>query len=189
MRQIMPVDTVGNMRTRNKYVIMKNKFILPIVFAVILGTVVLIFLTKIDSKNKKIVQLESKVSQLESNIKDKDLKISDLEEQSEEYYRLATESQEKLDKVKHFDKPISSFSSSPVSYTGSAIETQIDGDFEGWDGETIFKMRNGSIWQQVSYDYTYHYAYAPDVLIYSKNGSNYMRVEGVDDEIRVQRIK
>lgn len=76
---------------------MKNKFILPIVFAVILGTVVLIFLTKIDSKNKKIVQLESKVSQLESNIKDKDLKISDLEEQSEEYYRLATESQEKLD--------------------------------------------------------------------------------------------
>lgn len=60
---------------------MKNKFILPIVYAVILGAVVLIFLTEIDSKNKKIVQLESKVSQLESNIKDKDSKISDLEEQ------------------------------------------------------------------------------------------------------------
>lgn len=168
---------------------MKNKYVLPIVFTAILGAVVLVFSHKIDSKNKEIVQMRSKVRQLESTIKDKDFKISNLEEQSEEYHALASESQERLDNVKHFDQSISSFSSSPVSYTGSAIETQIDGTFEGWDGDTIFKMRDGSIWQQVSYDYTYHYAYAPEVLIYSKNGSHYMRVEGVDDEISVQRIK
>jgi hypothetical protein len=30
------------------------------------------------------------------------------------------------------------------------IESQIDGDFEGWDGETIFKLTNGEIWQQRS---------------------------------------
>lgn len=43
-----------------------------------------------------------------------------------------------------------------VNFTGDAIETSIDGDFEGWDGETIFKMMNGSIWQKASYNYTYH---------------------------------
>lgn len=34
-----------------------------------------------------------------------------------------------------------------------AIETQIDGDFSGWEGETIYKLRNGHIWQQARYHY------------------------------------
>ena len=72
--------------------------------------------------------------------------------------------------------------------TPSIIESRIDGEFEGWDGETIFKLQNGQIWQQSSYAYRYHYAYGPEVLIY-KSGSVYkMRVEGVDDDIVVRRI-
>ncbi|MDR0881742.1 MAG: hypothetical protein LBP55_04270, partial [Candidatus Adiutrix sp.] len=35
-----------------------------------------------------------------------------------------------------------------------AIESQIDGTFEGWSGETVFKLTNGQIWQQSSYAYT-----------------------------------
>ena len=68
------------------------------------------------------------------------------------------------------------------------MESQIDGDFEGWDGNTIFKMMNGTIWQQVSYDYTYHYAFMPTVIIYKKSGAYYMKVEGVDKEIKVRRL-
>ena len=37
------------------------------------------------------------------------------------------------------------------------IESKIDGEFEGWSGETLFKFANGQIWQQVTYNYTYHY--------------------------------
>ena len=48
-----------------------------------------------------------------------------------------------------------------VSTTSDVIESQIDGDFEGWDGETVFVLTNGQIWQQDSYDYTYHYAFMP----------------------------
>jgi hypothetical protein len=37
--------------------------------------------------------------------------------------------------------------------------------------------------------YTYHYAYPPSVLIY-KSGSTYMmKVDGVDNEISVKRLK
>jgi hypothetical protein len=43
------------------------------------------------------------------------------------------------------------------------IETRIAGEFEGWEGETIFMMENAQIWQQASYAYTYHYAYRPEV--------------------------
>jgi hypothetical protein len=73
--------------------------------------------------------------------------------------------------------------------TPEVIESAIDGDFEGWDGDTLFKLRNGQIWQQSSYDYTYHYSYSPKVLIY-RSGSVYkMKVDGVDDSISVTRLK
>lgn len=76
-----------------------------------------------------------------------------------------------------------------VSGTAAVIESQIDGEFEGWTGETIFSLTNGQVWQQSSYAYTYHYAYRPKVLIF-KSGSQYkMRVEGVDSEITVIQLK
>lgn len=46
------------------------------------------------------------------------------------------------------------------------IETSIDGEFEGWKGDTIFKLQNGQIWQQSSYKYEYHYSYSPKVILY-----------------------
>lgn len=71
-----------------------------------------------------------------------------------------------------------------------AIETQVDGDFEGWEGETIYKLRNGQIWQQSSYHYHYHYAYAPEVTIYSTTAGCAMKVSDDDDEpIPVRRLK
>ena len=69
------------------------------------------------------------------------------------------------------------------------IESNIDGTFNGWDGETIFKLRNGQIWQQSSYAYTYHYAYSPQVTIYKSGGSYQMRVDDVDSSISVTRLK
>lgn len=73
--------------------------------------------------------------------------------------------------------------------TANVVESQIDGEFNGWEGETIFKLRNGQIWQQSSYAYKYKYAYAPKVLIYKSETGYKMRVDGVDAEISVKRLK
>ena len=73
--------------------------------------------------------------------------------------------------------------------TVSAIESKVDGEFEGWKGETVVKLTNGQIWQQTEFYYHYHYAYMPDVLIY-RSGTHYkMRVEGIDNAVTVERIK
>jgi hypothetical protein len=69
------------------------------------------------------------------------------------------------------------------------ISTNIEGSFEGWDGNTIWKMENGQIWQQASYAYHYHYAYRPSVFIYRTGGSWEMKVDGVSDKVSVKRIK
>ncbi len=69
------------------------------------------------------------------------------------------------------------------------IETQIDGDFEGWEGETIVKLMNGQIWQQTEYYYHYHYAFMPKVTII-KSGAGYkMIVDGSPKAIGVTRLK
>jgi hypothetical protein len=50
-------------------------------------------------------------------------------------------------------------------------------------------MMNGQIWQQDEYNYTYHYAYSPRVLIFQDGGTWKMKVDGVSDAIRVKRLK
>jgi len=69
------------------------------------------------------------------------------------------------------------------------LQTQIDGDFEGWDGDTVFVLSNGNILKQASYAYTYHYAYRPRVLVYLRGTYYYLLVDGVEESIMVYVIK
>jgi hypothetical protein len=71
----------------------------------------------------------------------------------------------------------------------SVIESKIDGDFEGWEGETIVKLTNGQIWQQIEYYYHYHYGFMPDVLIYKSGGGWKMKVEGIDRAVGVEQLE
>ncbi len=70
-----------------------------------------------------------------------------------------------------------------------AVESTIRGDFKGWEGETIFQLDNGQIWQQAEYDYMYSYQYRPDVTIYQTSGGCRMKVEDENDTIIVKRIR
>jgi hypothetical protein len=70
-----------------------------------------------------------------------------------------------------------------------AIESTISGEFEGWSGETIFKLDNGQIWEQAEYDYDYEYDYRPDVTIYETSAGCKMKVEGMDETILVRRVR
>ncbi|MCF8131349.1 MAG: hypothetical protein K9N10_22800 [Deltaproteobacteria bacterium] len=69
------------------------------------------------------------------------------------------------------------------------IKSNIDGTFNGWSGETIFKLTNGQIWQQTAYAYMYHYAYRPEVMIINVDGIWKMKVKGVDEMIAVKRLR
>ena len=102
------------------------------------------------------------------------------------------------DEIKALDAWLQRFAASvvkvhaPATQTGTpreAVETFIAGTFNGWDGETIWKMDNGQIWQQAAYAYHYHYAYHPKVVIYATAGGWKMKVDGVDGEVAVKRIK
>jgi hypothetical protein len=70
-----------------------------------------------------------------------------------------------------------------------AIESTLAGDFNGWEGETIFKLDNGQIWEQAEYNYTYSYSYRPEVTIYQTSGGCRMKVEDEEETILVRRIR
>lgn len=76
-----------------------------------------------------------------------------------------------------------------ASECSPAIESRIDGEFQGWDGETIFRLTNGQIWQQAEYSYHYTYAYLPKVTIFLAAGGCRMLVEGVRETISVMQVE
>lgn len=71
----------------------------------------------------------------------------------------------------------------------AVIESRIDGDFEGWEGETVFILENGQIWKQSRYAYHYHYAFRPKVLIFRGSAGYEMKVDGVSPTVSVERLK
>lgn len=61
---------------------------------------------------------------------------------------------------------------------------QVEDDWEGWDGDPVVKLTDGSVWRQEEYHYEYRYAYRPRVSV----TSNMMHVEGMSRGIRVRRL-
>jgi len=78
-------------------------------------------------------------------------------------------------------------SSGNSAEAASIIDSRIDGEFKGWNGETVFKLQNGQIWQQAAYGYQVNFADSPRVSIYQSGGVFRMKVEGVEEEIAVRR--
>ena len=77
----------------------------------------------------------------------------------------------------------------PPSTSSNIIESRIDGEFNGWTGDTLFKLLNGQIWKQAEYNYKYAYKYGPKVTIVNTSSGWLMTVEGVDKTIKVIRVK
>jgi hypothetical protein len=75
-----------------------------------------------------------------------------------------------------------------VPLTSQVVESQVDGDFNGWEGETIVKLMNGQIWRQTEYHYEYHYAFMPNALVCRAGGGYKMKIEGVDT-VGVERLR
>lgn len=61
---------------------------------------------------------------------------------------------------------------------------RIDGEFEGFDDDMLFRLINGTYWVQTQYKYWYHYAYNPEVTVTDENGSCILAVAGNSVPVR-----
>jgi len=77
---------------------------------------------------------------------------------------------------------------SPCPVGNQAFNSHISEDFEGWEGESIYQLDNGQIWQQTDYKYKYKYKYRPKVNLFRSGSSWNMLVENMDEPIKVRCI-
>ncbi len=71
----------------------------------------------------------------------------------------------------------------------SIIESRVDGQWGGWNGETVVKLANRQVWIQDEYRWIYWYRYRPRVMVVRKRGVWQMQVEGRDEWVRVRRLR
>lgn len=71
-----------------------------------------------------------------------------------------------------------------------SVSSRYDGTFNGWTGDTIFRLENGQVWQQAESDRLAYDAERPVITIRRGwFGVYYLKVEGANKQIRVKRIK
>jgi hypothetical protein len=73
----------------------------------------------------------------------------------------------------------------------TTITSRLVGKFTGWDGQTIFKLENGMIWEQADKDKFYiKEVENPMITIEPGVFSTWrLSVEGYSSECRVERIQ
>jgi hypothetical protein len=64
------------------------------------------------------------------------------------------------------------------------MRKQVEDDWEGWDGDTVVRLTDGSVWRQAEYHYEYRYAYRPELIL----DGDRMHVDGMSRGVRVRRI-
>lgn len=72
-------------------------------------------------------------------------------------------------------------SSAPASVEPpDEIRSSIDGEFTGWDGTTVFRLKNGQVWSQRTRGRWRHRATDPEVLI-ERNMFGFFRMTLLDE--------
>jgi len=66
--------------------------------------------------------------------------------------------------------------------------SKIDGEFEGFNDQVLFKLMDGSYWIQDEYKYWYHYAYCPEAVILRGKGRLFIQVDGGSEIVPVREI-
>jgi hypothetical protein len=73
-----------------------------------------------------------------------------------------------------------------------ALESSLKGDFEGWNGRTVFRLVNGQLWIQANSENYVHSPTlkSPKVKIYPASlGGYWLEIEGVKERCRIKPSK
>lgn len=73
--------------------------------------------------------------------------------------------------------------------SNAVLEGTLNDSFEGWDGDTLVELTDGSVFKQSEYHYEYMYSYRPDVTIFVKPFSYEILVEGSDEPVETELIR
>ena len=147
---------------------------------------------KSQSKQSSKVKKSSRIRKRLSRNKDKQQEqTSDQSSASEIPKELAQEQQESSVSG---NETQSGFGDETIPNTDSdpeagQITSRIIGEFKGWNGETVFELENGQVWQQSSNGLLIVRLTNPKVTIKKARFAYKLSVEGYNSSVSVRKIK
>lgn len=78
------------------------------------------------------------------------------------------------------------------SVVKGVVSSQIDGEFTGWSGKTVFRLKNGQVWEQIDSDSRFGGVRidSPRVTIEPAMFDSWLlKVEGYNSTVRVRRVE
>ena len=67
-------------------------------------------------------------------------------------------------------------------------DSKIVGEFNGWNGDDVYELINGSKWELTRHKYKYRYKYRPKARILKDGSKYYLEVDGMDEMVEVRRV-
>ena len=67
-------------------------------------------------------------------------------------------------------------------------DSYISDEFEGWDGDTVYELDDGTKWELASYTYSYSYSYRPKAIIWRDGGRYYLEVANMSGKQEVRQV-
>ena len=68
------------------------------------------------------------------------------------------------------------------------LETWIEGEFNGWDGEAVYTLVTGSAWQLTRYRYAYRDKCRPKAKLWKDGPKHLLEIEGMGEPLEVGRV-
>ncbi len=91
------------------------------------------------------------------------------------------------EETRGYEMKVEGMNDSVMVIPANVIESRIEGNLEGWSGDTVFEFVNDQVWQQSSYAYWYHYAYRPGVV--TMDSRVLMLADDDSNRVNVRRIR
>ena len=83
---------------------------------------------------------------------------------------------------------LEAFTLGQASANDGGFESSIAGRFDGWNGDTVVRLLDGTRWRQVDGAVVVHHAFMPPVTVYRSGTIHRMRIEGVGRSVSVEPL-
>jgi hypothetical protein len=131
-----------------------------------------------ESTSERVLELEALSEELQRQLKEEQNRAKYAAIEAQVLRHKATLLATEVDRLSSFVRP------------PEVIESRVDGAFDGLFGETVIRLTNGQVWQQVDMQVDYCPFVAPGILIWhDDSGTAKAAIEGIDRSFAVRRIR
>ena len=68
-------------------------------------------------------------------------------------------------------------------------ESKVNGKFDGWNANTIYRLKNGTKWRLISNKNTYQTSISPKAFVWREGNDYYLEIKGAGKKEKVRRVE